>query len=32
MYEGQIMGEMNAAEADLDKTGLMMAGTRKENL
>jgi ABC-type uncharacterized transport system ATPase subunit len=32
MYEGQIMGEMNAAEADLDKTGLMMAGTRKENV
>jgi simple sugar transport system ATP-binding protein len=32
MYEGQIMGEMSAAEADLDKIGLMMAGTRKEDL
>ncbi len=32
MYEGQIMGELSAAEADLDKIGLMMAGTRKEDL
>ena len=32
MYEGQIMGELAAAEADLEKVGLMMAGTRKENL
>jgi simple sugar transport system ATP-binding protein len=31
MYEGQIMGELSAAEADLDKIGLMMAGTRKED-
>jgi len=26
------MGEMKAEEADLEKIGLMMAGTRKENL
>jgi len=32
IYEGQIMGEMSAKEADLEKIGLMMAGTRKENL
>jgi simple sugar transport system ATP-binding protein len=32
MYEGQIMGEMNSEEADLEKIGLMMAGTRKEKL
>lgn len=32
IYEGQIMGEMKAEEADLEKIGLMMAGTRKENL
>jgi simple sugar transport system ATP-binding protein len=32
MYEGQIMGELNSAEANLEKIGLMMAGTRKENL
>jgi len=32
MYEGQIMGQVTAAEADLEKIGLMMAGTRKENL
>ena len=32
MYEGQIMGEVSAAEADLEQIGLMMAGTRKENL
>jgi len=32
MYEGQIMGELGAAEADLEKIGLMMAGTRKEKL
>jgi len=32
MYEGQIMGEMKAEEADLEQIGLMMAGTRKENL
>jgi ABC-type uncharacterized transport system ATPase subunit len=28
MYEGQIMGELSAAEADLEQIGLMMAGTR----
>jgi len=28
MYEGQIMGELSAAEADLEKIGLMMAGTK----
>jgi ABC-type uncharacterized transport system ATPase subunit len=32
MYEGKIMGELGAAEADLEKIGLMMAGTRKEKL
>jgi simple sugar transport system ATP-binding protein len=32
MYEGQIMGELSPDEADLEKIGLMMAGTRKENL
>jgi general nucleoside transport system ATP-binding protein len=32
MYEGQIMGELSAAEADLESIGLMMAGTRKEQL
>jgi ABC-type uncharacterized transport system ATPase subunit len=32
IYEGQIMGEMSAQEASLEKIGLMMAGTRKENL
>jgi simple sugar transport system ATP-binding protein len=28
IYEGQIMGEMSAEEADLETIGLMMAGTR----
>jgi simple sugar transport system ATP-binding protein len=28
MYEGQFMGELSAAEADLEKIGLMMAGTK----
>jgi len=28
MYEGQIMGELSAAGADLEKIGLMMAGTK----
>jgi len=32
MYEGQIMGEVSPAEADLEQIGLMMAGTRKEYL
>jgi len=32
IYEGQIMGEMSAQEATLEKIGLMMAGTRIENL
>jgi len=27
IYEGQIMGEMSAQEANLEKIGLMMAGT-----
>ncbi len=30
IYEGQIMGEMSAAEATLEEIGLMMAGTRRE--
>lgn len=30
IYEGQIMGEMSAAEANLEEIGLMMAGTRRE--
>ena len=30
MYEGQIMGEMSAAEANLEEIGLMMAGTGRE--
>jgi len=32
IYEGQIMGEMSAAQADLEKIGLMMAGARRDNL
>jgi simple sugar transport system ATP-binding protein len=32
MYEGQIMGEVSAAEANLEEIGLMMAGTRRENV
>jgi ABC-type uncharacterized transport system ATPase subunit len=28
IYEGQIMGEMSAQEANLEKIGLMMAGSR----
>jgi simple sugar transport system ATP-binding protein len=32
MYEGQIMGEMSAAEANLEEIGLMMAGTCRENV
>jgi simple sugar transport system ATP-binding protein len=28
IYDGQIMGEMPAAEADIEKIGLMMAGTQ----
>jgi ABC-type sugar transport system ATPase subunit len=27
IYEGQIMGEMSAEEADLETIGLMMAGS-----
>jgi len=30
IYEGQIMGEVRAAEATLDELGLMMAGTRRD--
>ncbi len=32
LYEGQVMGEMAAAEADVELLGLMMAGTRLEDL
>jgi ABC-type uncharacterized transport system ATPase subunit len=32
LYEGQIMGEMSGEEADLEKIGLMMAGTRKDSI
>ncbi len=28
IYEGEIMGEVNAEEADIEEIGLMMAGTR----
>jgi simple sugar transport system ATP-binding protein len=31
IYEGQIMGEMSAQEANLEKIGLMMAGSRIAN-
>ena len=30
MYEGRIVGEMPAAEADIQSIGLMMAGTKVE--
>lgn len=32
LYEGQVMGEVSAAEADVEQLGLMMAGTRQHEL
>ncbi|MFI4915694.1 MAG: ABC transporter ATP-binding protein [Phycisphaerales bacterium JB060] len=32
MFEGRIMGELSAAEADAETLGLMMAGSRREDV
>jgi ABC-type uncharacterized transport system ATPase subunit len=32
LYEGQVMGEVSASEADVEQLGLMMAGTRQHEL
>jgi simple sugar transport system ATP-binding protein len=32
IYRGQIMGIVDAGQADIEAIGLMMAGTRAENL